>query len=91
MDKLELSKIFTISIFINVIVLLIGIYLYENYLTLFSALVMIANVFLNYKLLNYWVNGKDRKVIEYIGFFNLILTNVIYLILIYKLTIIRYQ
>ncbi|GAA0109957.1 MULTISPECIES: hypothetical protein [Clostridium] len=91
MDKLELSKIFTISIFINVIVLLIGIYLYENYLTLFSALVMIANVFLNYKLLNYWVNGKDRKVIAYIGFFNLILTNVIYLILIYKLTIIRYQ
>ena len=52
---------------------------------------MIANVFLNYKLLNYWVNGKDRKVIAYIGFFHLILTNVIYLILIYKLTIIRYQ
>ena len=91
MGKLELSKIFTISIFINVIVLLIGIYLYENYLTLFSALVMMANIFLNYKFLNYWVNGKERKVIGYIGFFNLILTNVIYLILIYKLTIIRYQ
>lgn len=62
MRKLILSKIFIISIIIDLLSLLISIYFYINYLSMFSFLIMMVNLSLNYKLINYWDSCINREI-----------------------------